>query len=70
MKLIAIALALLVAACTPISQSNVGPDPADPSVRVPSARYESALGGYLSRRPVEPRPWREQNERVTPRPER
>jgi hypothetical protein len=64
-----VALSALTAACiaTP-SAPYTGADPADPSVRVPSAHYRSTLGRYTSQRPVEPAPWREQNERVTPAP--
>jgi hypothetical protein len=43
-----------------------GADPADPSARVPAAAYRSTLGDYRSQRPVEPKPWTEQNERVAP----
>lgn len=42
-------------------------DPADPDVPVRSARYSPVLSGYVSQRPVGPKPWREQNERVTPK---
>jgi hypothetical protein len=45
-----------------------GPDPADPGARVPAVRYRSTVGPYERLRPVEPAPWREQNERVAPRP--
>ena len=46
----------------------VGPDPSDP--RAPAARstYQSTLGSYSSQRPVEPTPWREQNQGVAPAP--
>lgn len=56
-------------ACSAVTASpSWGPDPSDPSVRVPLAGYRSTIGGYTSQRPVEPRPWREQNERVAPKP--
>jgi hypothetical protein len=45
-----------------------GPDPSHPDVRVPPARYRSTIGTYLRQRPVEPGPWGEQNQRVTPQP--
>ena len=45
-----------------------GPDPADPGARVPPLRYRSAIGPYERLRPVEPAPWREQNQRVAPKP--
>jgi hypothetical protein len=45
-----------------------GPDPADPSARAPRVDYRSTTGAYKSQRPVEPAPWGEQNERVTPAP--
>ena len=70
MKVIAIALTLLLAACTPVSRGLCRSRSGRSIHSGSAARYESALGGYVSRRPVEPKPWREQNERVTPRPER
>ncbi len=70
MKAIALALALLAAACKPVPYPVATADPADPSVRVPAIRYQSTLGGYVSQRPVEPSSWREQNERVAPQPKR
>jgi hypothetical protein len=44
----------------------VGRDPANPSVRTPPVSYRSTVAPYVSRRPSEPTPWREQNERVAP----
>ena len=70
MKFIVIALTLLTAACKPASIPFAGGDPSDPSVPVPAARYQSALGGYVSQRPVAPSSWRELNERVAPQPKR
>jgi hypothetical protein len=43
-------------------------NPADPTAKIPAVRYRSTLGPYRSERPVEPVPWREQNERVAPAP--
>lgn len=67
MKLFAIAVALLAAACKPVSVPVAA---ADPAVPVPPTRYQSVLGPYVSQRPVEPSSWREQNERVAPPQER
>jgi hypothetical protein len=47
-----------------------GPDPSDPGSHTPAVGYRSTLEPYQSRRPVEPLPWREQNERVAPPPKR
>jgi hypothetical protein len=60
-------LCLLTAAClsTP-ERPAAGAGPSDPKVRVPAAAYRPILGGYVSQRPVEPAPWREQNDRVAP----
>ena len=65
------ALCLLTAACvaTP-HEPYAGSDPSDPGARVPAVRYRPTTGGYTSQRPIEPAPWREQNERVTPAPKR
>jgi len=57
-----------VAGCAAPSQPPAGPDPADPSVRVPPAGYRSTLGAYRSQRPVEPGDWKDINERITPQP--
>jgi hypothetical protein len=66
-----LALVLAVGACTAAPRLHAfADDPADPSARVPAAGYRSTLGSYTSLRPVDPLPWREQNERVTPRPSR
>jgi hypothetical protein len=63
------AVALLLAGCTDAPRSPVaGPDPADPGARAPRVGYRSTIGSYKSQRPVEPTPWVEQNERVTPQP--
>ena len=70
MKIIAIAVALLAAACKPASLPLAAADPADPSVPVPPARYQATLGGYTSQRPVAPAAWRERNEQVAPKQSR
>jgi hypothetical protein len=64
-------LPLVMQACSASTASPWrGPDPSDASVRVTPARYHSTVGAYVSQRPVEPRPWRELNERVAPQPKR
>ena len=45
-----------------------GWNPADPRAPVPRVGYRSTIGPYRSRRPVEPAPWSEQNQRVAPQP--
>ena len=62
-------LALLIEACTPVPPMPLaGPDPADPRARVPAVAYRSPVGPYVSRRPVEPSPWQDQNDRIAPVP--
>lgn len=62
--------AFLLAGCSAgLSAIAPRPDPADPNARVSAVGYRSGLGAYRSQRPVEPRPWREQNDRVAPRKE-
>jgi len=61
------ALCLLTAACAAAPERlNAGADPSDPAARAPAASYRPVLSGYVSQRPVEPAPWRQQNERVAP----
>ena len=58
---------LLPAACGGMPATPfAGPDPADPSTRVPAVGYQSTIGSYTRQRPVDPAPWLEQNERVAP----
>ena len=64
-----VACCLLATACNTVPyEPNAGHDPSDPAVRVPAVGYRSTTGRYVSQRPVEPAPWREQNERVAPTP--
>ena len=63
----AILLCLLTSACFSTPERPVaGPDPSDPNARAPATAYRPVLGGYVSQRPVEPAPWRKQNDRVAP----
>jgi hypothetical protein len=58
---------MLLAGCAAAPPTPfAGPDPADASVHVPPPSYRSTIGPYERRRPVEPKPWLEQNERVVP----
>jgi hypothetical protein len=65
----AAALCLITAACSVAPAPAPQSDPADPAASTPAASYRPVLGGYVSRRPVEPAPWRERNERVAPSPQ-
>jgi hypothetical protein len=64
-----IVLGSVLSACAAAPAAPVaGPDPSSPDVRVPSISYRSTIGSYQRQRPVEPGPWIEQNQRVTPQP--
>jgi hypothetical protein len=66
---VVVGLVLLLAGCTDAPRSPAaGPDPSDPGARAPRVDYRSTIGPYKSQRPVNPAPWTEQNERVTPAP--
>ena len=43
-------------------------DPAHPSARAKASTYRSDIAPYESRRPVDPKPWVEQNQQVAPAP--
>ena len=62
------ALVLVLSGCswTPPSAPFAGADPADPAAPVRPVTDVSVRGAYQSFRPVEPRGWRERNERVGP----
>jgi hypothetical protein len=65
----ALALAVLTQGCSGAPTSPfVGPEPSNPFARTPPAAYRSTIDPYVSRRPAEPDPWRQQNERVAPSP--
>jgi hypothetical protein len=64
--LIAVVLLALLGAWTDAPPRLIARDPANPKVRVPATRYRSVIRGYESRRPVDPLPWRKQNQRVGP----
>jgi hypothetical protein len=62
-------LALLMQACSNVLQVPLaGADPSSPATRVRGVTYRPVTGGYFASRPLEPLPWREQNERVAPVP--
>jgi len=65
--LLALPLAALIAGCWAVPPAPVaGADPSDPSARTRSVEYRSTVAPYKSQRPVEPKPWQEQNQQVTP----
>lgn len=62
-------LGLLMQACSNAPQPPLsGADPSSPDARVPAVAYHAVTGGYTTGRPVEPLPWRQQNERIAPVP--
>ncbi len=65
---VALFAALLLSACAGKPTVTIGPDPGDPAAAVPAAPYTSVTAGTTVYRPVEPKPWVEQNERVAPKP--
>ena len=68
-SLAALALSVLASGCAGAPATPfAGADPADPAAPAKPARYRSTIDPYVRQRPVEPRPWREQNERVAPAP--
>lgn len=65
----ACALMLAVAGCGgPLPAITAGPDAADPRAGSPSARYTPVTAGTVDHQPVEPKAWRDMNDRVAPRP--
>ena len=66
-SLLAIPLAAMATGCWAVPPAPVvGADPSDPAARTRSVEYRSTVAPYKSQRPVEPKPWQEQNQQVTP----
>ncbi len=68
-RLLAMGCALALAGCGSASPPVItsGPDPADPRAGDPAPAYVPVMSGTLDHQPVEPKSWREMNERVAPR---
>jgi hypothetical protein len=66
---VAAAAGLLITGCkTSAPYVAAGIDPADANAPVAATSHRSTIGTYVRLRPVEPRPWVEQNQGVAPRP--
>jgi hypothetical protein len=61
-------LAAALADCSQTPQRITGPDPSDPRSPARTVAYRSVIEPYASQRPVEPSPWRDQNDRIAPAP--
>ena len=58
---------LLLAGCAAAPPAPVAArDPSNPGASSAPVAYRGVVGQYQSRRPTDPTPWREQNERVAP----
>ena len=60
--------ATALAGCSQTPQRLAGPDPSDPRSPARTAVYRPVIEPYASQRPVEPAPWRDQNDRIAPAP--
>jgi hypothetical protein len=70
-SLLLIATALSIQGCAMAPpRPVVGPDAADPNVRVPTTVYGSALGDFRDARLSEPAGWRERNDGAAPQPKK
>lgn len=61
-----VATAVVLSACSGLPNIQAGADPADPHAPAPRSRYAPVTAGTVDYRPVEPKPWLQQNERVAP----
>ncbi len=62
------ALPLIGSACAgpPLPSLVSGPDPSNAQAGVPAGTYTPVTAGTVDHQPVEPKPWREMNDRVAP----
>lgn len=66
---VAASFAALLSACSALPPAPVaGRDPGDPSAPAPRHAYAPVTAGMADYRPVEPKPWLEQNKAVTSKP--
>ena len=66
--LLGLALLILQGCASPAPVPLADADPSNAAAPAPTASYRPVGGDYQSRRPVEPAPWRERNESVSPAP--
>jgi hypothetical protein len=67
--LLALPLAAMAAGCWAAPPAPLmDADPSDPSARTRPVEYRSTVAPYKTQRPVEPKPWQEQNQQVVPPP--
>ncbi|MFK3691642.1 hypothetical protein ACI2J4_15390 [Agrobacterium tumefaciens] len=67
---IVVAAPLLLGGCTATSMMNDAAsydDAANPTLGAPSLRYQTPVSGYTARMPVDPKPWRNQNDAQAPK---
>ncbi len=66
-----IAFVMMLAACTASSPPAIvsGTDPSSTSARAKPVKYAPVTAGTTVYRPVEPKPWLEQNDQVAPKEE-
>ena len=60
--------ALVLSGCSALPPPPLDTSAADPKAHARPVPYRSAIGGFVSRRPVDPDDWKTTNERVAPRP--
>ncbi|MFK0205698.1 hypothetical protein [Agrobacterium sp. NPDC090283] len=67
---IVVAAPLLLGGCTATSMMNDAAsydDAANPTLGVAPPRYQTPVSGYTARMPVDPKPWRDQNDAQAPK---
>ncbi|MCZ4432877.1 hypothetical protein O3S81_24470 [Agrobacterium sp. SOY23] len=67
---IVVAAPLLLGGCTATSMMNDAAsydDAANPALGAAPIRYQTPVSGYTARMPVDPKPWRDQNNAQAPK---
>ncbi|MFS8124965.1 hypothetical protein QD336_21285 [Rhizobium sp. BR 250] len=67
---IVVAAPLLLGGCTATSMMNNAAaydDAANPALGAAPIRYQTPVSGYTARMPVDPKPWRDQNNAQAPK---
>nr|WP_082728432.1 hypothetical protein [Rhizobium altiplani] len=66
-SLFVVGLPLLVGGCASTPPDVIASADVQQTYSVRPIRYRSPISGFVARQPVDPKPWRQQNEQLSPK---